>query len=78
VGQRLSDCFRPAQAPAFGSRVQRFEFLGREPNGDDLHRRGATSRAPATTVLQFSHVIAGIGLVGPLLDLPLARHELIV
>jgi len=58
--------------------VQGFELFGRESNGDDLHRRGATSRAPATTALQVSHVIAGIGLVGPLLNLPVARHELIV
>ena len=58
--------------------VQGFELLSREPYGDDLHRRGATSRAPATAALQVSHVIAGIGLVGPLLDLPFARHELIV
>ena len=58
--------------------VQGFELFGRESNGDDLHRRGATSMAPATTALQVSHVIAGIGLVGPLLNLLFAGHELIV
>ncbi len=60
---------------AFGGGVQGFELLGREPNGDDLHRLAPTSRAPAPAALQVSHVIASLGLAGPLLDLLFARHD---
>lgn len=63
---------------AFRGGVQSFEFFGRESHWDDLARRGATSGAPATTALQISHVVAGIRLVGPLLDLPFGGHELSV
>jgi hypothetical protein len=51
---------------AFRSCVQRLEFLGCQPHGDNLHQLGSTPGAAATSTLQFSKVIAGLGLVGPL------------
>jgi len=78
VGQRGPDRLGPGQLVAFRSGVQGFELLGREPYSDNLHRLGPTSGAAATSALQLSHVVAGLGLVGPLLKLPFARHGLIV
>jgi hypothetical protein len=60
---------------AFGCRVQRFEVFGCQSHSDDLHRLSTTSRTSAAAAHQLGHVIAGLGLVGLLLDLLFAHHE---
>src|SRR5664280_702835 len=58
--------------------IQRFELLGCEPHGDDLHRLSGASRTAATAALQLGDVVAGFRLIGPPLDLLLAHHGGIV
>jgi len=78
VGQRGSDRLRPAEVISFRSRVQSFEFLGGEPYVDDLHGLSPTSRSAPAAALHVGHVVAGLCLVGPLLNLILRHHEQIV
>ena len=59
---------------ALGDRVHRSELFSGEPYGDHLHRFGATARAAASAALQLLDVVAGFGLIRPLLDLLVADH----
>ncbi len=76
--QRGPDGLRPAHVILRGCRVEGVEFVGGQPYCHDLHGCGSTTRAPAHPTLEFVDVIADLGLVGPLLDLPLAHHPKIV
>lgn len=61
-----------------GDGVESSNLLGREPDGNDLHGFGPTAGSAAPTTLQLLDVVAGLGLVGPLLDLLLGDHRKIV
>jgi len=78
AGQRGPDRLRPGQRVALRCGIQRFELLGCEPHGDDLHRLSGASRTAATAALQLGDVVAGFRLIGPPLDLLLAHHGGIV
>ena len=63
---------------AFGDRIDGCKLLGGEPYCHDLHRFGATAWATASATLHLLDVVAGLGLISPLLNLLLAHHDKIV
>lgn len=61
-----------------GGRIKRFQFLGGQTDRDHLHRLSPTTRTPTTTTLKLLNVIAGLGLIRPLVDLLFTHHTDIV
>ncbi len=63
---------------AFGDRIDGRELLGSKAYRHDLHRLGATAGSTASATLHLLDVVAGLGLISPLLNLLLAHHDKIV
>jgi hypothetical protein len=54
--------------------VECLELGGGETHGDDLHGLSAAAGPATASTLQRVDVVAGLGLVGPLLDLLVTHH----
>lgn len=58
--------------------VQSFQLLGGQPHRNHLGRFRPTPRTPTPASRQLGDVVAGIGFLGPLLDLLITHHNQIV
>ena len=76
--QGSPDRLRAAQVVALRGSVQSFQLLSGQTYRDHLRRFRATPRTAAPATLQLGDVVAGIGFLGPLLDLLVTHHTKIV
>lgn len=72
------DRLRPAQVLTFRGSVKSFQLLSGKTHRNHLRRLRPTPRTATPATLQLSDVVAGLRLVGPLLDLLITHHNQIV